>query len=128
MKRDSSASILMKAVSEYYKSAARTEIFATIFVLLGVLNFMSFMGFCMSIGGSAGSGGIREGRYFVKEHGKENEVSALTFELNQIQGRSLWITHTIAMFALLILVTSSSGAQGRSNRKMPAETGKSPNP
>ncbi len=113
--------VLVKAVCEYYKGAARTEIFATIMVLLGVLNFMAFMAFCMSIGGSAGNDGIHDGRYFVNEHGRETEVSALAFELNQIHGRSIWITHPMAMVGMLILVTSSNGVQGRSDRKKPAE-------
>jgi hypothetical protein len=121
MKRDSSTRILVNAVCEYYKRAAKTEILSTCFVLLGVLNFMAFMAFCMNIGGSAGNGGIRDGRYFVNEHGKEHEVSALTFELNQTHGRSLWITHPMAIVGMLILVTSSSGFQGRSDKKNPTE-------
>lgn len=117
MKQDSSTRILVTAVREYYKGAAKTEIFATCFVLLGVLNFMAFMAFCVNIGGSAGNGGIRDGRHFVNEHGKEHEVSALTFELNQIHGRSLWITHPMAIVGMLILVTSSSGLRGRVDKK-----------
>lgn len=113
--------VLVNAVREYYMGAAKTELFATCFVLLGVLNFMAFMAFCMNIGGSAGNGGIRDGRHFVNEHGKETEVSALIFELNQTHGRLLWITHPMAMLGMMILVTSSHGDRGRSDKKKPSE-------
>lgn len=121
MKRDSSMRVLVNAVRDYYMGAAKTEIFATMIVLFGVINFMAFMAFCMNIGGSSGNGGIRDGRYFVNEHGKETEVSALIFELNQTHGRLLWITHPMAMIGMLILVTGSSGDRGRSDKKKPSE-------
>lgn len=77
-------------------------------ILIGVLNFTAFMAFCMNMGGSAGNGEIRDGRYFVSEHGKDHEISARAFQLNQIHGRSLWITHPMAILGVLILATSSS--------------------
>jgi hypothetical protein len=121
MKRDSSTRVLAIAVRQYYKNAAKTEIVATMMVLLGVLNFVAFMAFCMNVGGSAGNGGIRNGRYFVSEHGKEAEVSSLTFKLNQTHGRSLWITHPMAVLGMLILVASSRAVQGRSDQNSTAE-------
>ena len=117
MKQKSSTRFFLKAFCDYYKAAAKTAIFAIILVLLGALNFMAFMAFSMNIGGSAGNGRIRDGRYFVNEHGKETEVSASTFELNLTHGRSLWITHPMAMVGMLILIAHSSTAQGRSDKK-----------
>jgi hypothetical protein len=108
MKQDSNTRVFVNAVRDYYKSATRIEIFGTILFLVGVLNFMIFMAFCMNIGGSAGNGEIRDGRYFVNEHGRDHEVTARTFELNQIHGRSLFITHPMAFLGVLILATSSS--------------------
>lgn len=67
MKCDSSIRILVNAVFEHCKAAVKTEIFATILVVIGVLNVMSFKAFCRSIGGSAGNGG----RIFPGKRGRE---------------------------------------------------------
>jgi len=108
MKQDSFTRTFVTAVADYYKIASRTEIVATIMVLVGVLNFMAFMAFSMSIGGSAANGEIRGGRYFVNEHGKEHEVTAQTYELNQIHGGSLWISHSITFLGIIFFTISSS--------------------
>jgi hypothetical protein len=75
------------------------------------------MGFCMSIGGSAGNGEIRDGRCYVNEHGTEREVDARTFSLNRFHGRSLFITHPLAMFGILMLGASlTRGANPKPRR------------
>jgi hypothetical protein len=80
-------------------------------ILVGVLNFTSFMAFTLSLGGSAGNGEIRDGRCYVNEHGKETEVSSRTFRLNQIHGRTLWITHPLAMLGILLFSASEKSTR-----------------
>ena len=108
MRSDSFIHILGNAVLDFYwKRATRTEKFAMILVLCGVFNFLIFLVFCVNIGGSAGNGEIHEGRYYVSEHGRSSEVSPLVFRLNRAQGISLWMTHTMAILGMVVIMSSS---------------------
>lgn len=113
MKRDSDMQVFINAVREYYRNASKAEIIATIMILIGVLNFMTCMAFCINIGGSADNDGIRDGKYFVTEHGKAREVSAFTFKLNKIQSMSLLITHPTAIIGMLILMRCANRSNGK---------------
>lgn len=85
-----------------------TEIFELIF-LLGILNFITFFVFCIIIGGDAASGFVKDGQYFVADHGKYTEVYEYVWKINKLHGSSIFITHPLAMIAgILYHLTKNS--------------------
>jgi hypothetical protein len=79
-----------------------------ILLVVGVLNFIAFAVHCAMLGGSAGNGTVRDGRYFVSEHGKETEVSQTTFYWSSLHSKSVFISHPLAMIGLILFAASSS--------------------
>lgn len=78
------------------------KIFGLVLAIVGFLNFMAFFVTTMSNGGGPDDKLSGNGKYFVSEHGKVTEVSEQTFRLLKIHERSVWITHPLAMFGILI--------------------------
>lgn len=65
---------------------------------LGFLNFVWFFAESSTIG-DAGRGFIRDGHYFLVQAGRATEVSREAFDWSLVHGRSLLITHPLAMIA-----------------------------
>jgi len=76
---------------------------ATILVVVGVVNFLGFSVISLNLGGGAHNGEIRDGRYFLAEHGCKTEVSERVYRRMMIHERSVWITLPLSMFGVLIL-------------------------
>lgn len=80
---------------------AKDKLFIYIFNLR-ILNFFVFFVFSLIIGGDAGNGFVKDGHYFVTNHGKHTEVSELIWKINKFQADSLFITHPMAIIAAII--------------------------
>jgi hypothetical protein len=65
----------------------------------GLINFFTFFVFSHFLNGDAGSGFIRDGHYFVGNHGQYTEVSKTLWTINKIQCSSLIITHPLAIIS-----------------------------
>lgn len=79
-----------------------------ILLVAGILNFIAFGVHSAMIGGSAGNGKERDGRYFVSDHGKDTEVSQETFYWSSIHGKSVFITHPLAIIGGVLFFALSS--------------------
>lgn len=78
---------------------------ATAILILCILNFVAFGVGAMVLGGSAANGIVRDGRYFLSEHGKETEVSKEVWTYSLWHSRSLFVTHPLAFILFMILGT-----------------------
>jgi hypothetical protein len=67
-------------------------------------NFTIYWLVAVYLGGDAGSGRIRDGRYFLMNHGAYTEVSAAVFKYSKWHTRSIWITHPMAFTAAALLL------------------------
>jgi hypothetical protein len=65
-------------------------------VVLGFLNFLWFFAESATIG-DAGRGYIREGHYFLVNAGVATEVSKAAWDWSVFHGRSIFVTHPLAM-------------------------------
>ena len=59
-------------------------------LLLALADFLAYAIFSVAIGGDAADGVVREGRYFVSNHGALTEVGRGVWVLNRAQGYSLF--------------------------------------
>ena len=86
-------------------------------------NFLWFMSESSRLGGDAGSGYVRDGRYFVGSHGSYSEVTQQQYEWSQVHAQSIWVTHPLGMLAMAYLLfgfvfpamTGASGEIGRAH-------------
>lgn len=69
------------------------------FVILGIVNFLSFIGFAILQGGDALNGESGDGRYLLSNHGVSTEVSPLTYYCSLIHVLSLFITHPLMILS-----------------------------
>ncbi len=115
MQRGSTTRIFFGAVCDHYRFASGLKRIALIFVILGVLNFMAFLAFSLSIGGSAAAGKVLAGHYFVGEHGKLVEVGEWTFTISKILGTSLMVTWPMVIVGAVIIKSPSNPASGGRN-------------
>jgi hypothetical protein len=79
-------------------------VLAVLLTLAGVLNFIAFIGASERLGGSAANGYVRDGRYFVGEHGRYQEVSREAWERSQSHGQTLALTHPLAAIGAAYLM------------------------
>jgi hypothetical protein len=87
-------------MATFFKHRGVLAVLAIFAILLGMLNFASFVGESQRLGGSAGNGYELGGRYFVGNHGRYTEVSREEWERSRIHGRSIAITHPLMMAAM----------------------------
>lgn len=57
--------------------------------VIGWGNLVLYLIILFVLGGSADNGMVRNGRFYVGNHGKYNEVSKTTFRLNRIHGQTV---------------------------------------
>ncbi len=91
---------------------------ATVILVLCALNFFAFAASSIAIGDSAANGTVKDGHYFVGDHGKNTEVSQRTWEISLWHSKSLFLTHPLAMILTIIL-----GSKWDADRKRKASTG-----
>jgi hypothetical protein len=70
---------------------------------LAIVNFITFSVVSSRLGGTAMNGYAQDGRYFIGSHGAYTEVSAEAWERSRLHGRSVGITHTAAIGAVVVV-------------------------
>lgn len=74
-------------------------------VAVGCLgNFFWFMSESGRLGGDAGSGYVRDGQYFVGNHGSYTQVTREQWEWSQVHAQSILVTHPTGMLAMAYLL------------------------
>ena len=68
----------------------------------GLANFAAFVAVAIYLGGDALNGTVRDGHYYVSQHGKDTEVSAQTFFYSRAHAQSVFITHPLAILAAIV--------------------------
>src|ERR1700744_5102614 len=70
-------------------------------ILLGVaiLNFAAFFIMAVYLGGDAINGMIKDGHYYLGEHGRYTEVTEAVFNYSRHQAYSVFVTHPVGMAA-----------------------------
>ena len=68
------------------EKGTKGDVLITLWIIFGVMIILGFFVFSMIIGGSAGSGYIEGGRYFVCEHSNTVEVSNIVWYISRIWG------------------------------------------
>jgi hypothetical protein len=71
-------------------------------IVLALVDFLVFAILTVAIGGDAGDGAVRDGRFFVANHGVEREVGAATWWVSRVLGLSLYILWPAAILAFAI--------------------------
>jgi hypothetical protein len=66
-----------------------------------ILKLRVFAYISFRLGGSAVNGKVEAGKYFLGEHGKYTEVSRSVYDSSRIHTYSLFITHPMAIIAIL---------------------------
>jgi hypothetical protein len=77
----------------------RSPRFLKFFVVLAVVNFLSFAVFAVYLGGDAFSGGVIDGHYFLGYKGRMTEVSRAVFIYSRWHVISVFMTHSLAFWA-----------------------------
>jgi len=73
--------------------------------LLGLINFAAFAYGTKVVGGRATALGPQDGRYYVAlSHGKYAEVSAAAWQYSAIHSASVFITHPLGMFGVILMI------------------------
>lgn len=76
--------------------------FGLILLIVGVVNFIVFVTVALIIGGDAWSGEIKDGHFFVSDHGGLTEVSRNVFYYSKVHAISTMVTHPLAAFGGLL--------------------------
>jgi hypothetical protein len=76
-------------------------------VLIGIINFVSYVIIAMSLGGNAVSGKAEGNKFYLREHGRYTEVSRLVYDYSRYHTYSVWITQPLAMFGVYLLYRQS---------------------
>jgi hypothetical protein len=71
-------------------------------VVLAVADFLLFAVVTVAIGGDAASGAVRDGHYFVSNHGVLTEVARATWLVSRVQGLTLWVLGPGAVVAMAV--------------------------
>jgi hypothetical protein len=79
---------------------------ALVIALAGLANFILYCVIAASIGGDAVNGHQADGHYYLASHAKLTEVSQSVFTYSRYHTYSVWVTHALAICALLLLATS----------------------
>jgi hypothetical protein len=76
---------------------------ALILTLLCVVNFVSFIGHTIYLGGEATKGKVENGHFYVKSHGKYTEVTEAQFDSNKLHASSVIATVVGGIFGSLLM-------------------------
>lgn len=68
---------------------------------LAIVNFILFFIISLIIGGTAISGFVSDGHYYVKDHGKITETSSFVWYFSKIHSISVFITHPVGIIAVI---------------------------
>ena len=71
-------------------------------ILVGFVNFFSFVLISVMIGGDALNGHAAGGHYYLASHGKLTEVGQGLFAYSKWHALSLFVTHPLAIIAMAI--------------------------
>jgi len=77
---------------------------ALVVVLVGLANFFWFMAESASLGGDAVNGVVRDGHYFVSNHGALTEVSPAEWRWSRAHGISVIGTHLLTMVGMAYML------------------------
>jgi hypothetical protein len=77
------------------------RLIALVGAAIGLGNLFLYLLITPMIGGSATNGGIRKGHYYLGEYGRYTEVSAMTYRINLLHGRSLLFTVPAGLMCLI---------------------------
>lgn len=72
-------------------------VLAAVVAIVGIVNLLSFFALSLIRGGDAFGGYMRDGRYYVTNHGEETEVSEAEWRRSRLQGQSLLLTIPLTM-------------------------------
>ena len=73
-----------------------------VLLVLALLDFVFFAALTVALGGDASDGAIRDGRYYVGNHGVLREVSRAAWALSRTLGYSLYVVWTAAIGAFAV--------------------------
>lgn len=71
-------------------------------LVVALVDFLFFAALTIALQGDAADGIVRDGRYFVGNHGVLHEVSRGTWELSRVVGYSLYAVWTAAIAAFAV--------------------------
>ena len=66
---------------------------------LVMLNFALFFGVALALGGDAVNGTVRDGHYYLMNHGKYTEVSRAVFRYSMVHTISVFVSFPLAWIA-----------------------------
>ena len=92
------------------------DIFISLWIALGVIIILGFFVFSMIIGGTADSGYIDGGRYFVCEHSNTVEVSNMVWYISRIWGVLFSLFIPLTPIGAFIISNIQEKIQQRKNR------------
>ena len=84
--------------------------------LLGIINFIAFGALSFKLGGTAHAGKLEDGRFYLGNHGKYSEASEGVYNYSLWHGRSIMVTHPLAIVGAIILI----GCGKRSRKSAPS--------
>ena len=71
-------------------------------IVLALLDFVVFAALTVGLGGDAADGAVRDGHYFVGNHGMLHEVARAWWELSRAVGYSLYVVWAGAIAAFAV--------------------------
>lgn len=74
-------------------------------VVVGFTNFFWCLAESMRLGGDGLNGYVRDGHYYVSEHGVDTEVSRSEWKMSRTHALSVFLTHPLALLGMAYLLT-----------------------
>lgn len=74
--------------------------------ILAFNNFMAFWIAAVNLGGTASSGKVAAGRYYVSNHGELTEVSRNAYIYSITHETTVWITHPLGLLGFILILGS----------------------
>ena len=98
------------------KQKAKSSIFISIWISLGVAIILFFFIFSFCIGGSAMNGYIEAGKYFVTEHSSVTEVSKTIWTVSKISEILFWGFIPLTPIGAFLISSIFEKTENRKNR------------
>jgi hypothetical protein len=76
---------------------------ALVVIIVGIINFIWFAFESSLLGGDALNGFVKDGRYYLSNHGIYTEVTKTIWYYSKLHAESLFITHPLAILGLAYL-------------------------
>ena len=92
------------------------DVLIILWIIFGVMIILGFFVFSMIIGGTAGSGYIDGGRYFVCEHSNTVEVSNMVWYISRIWGILFSLFIPLTPIGAFIISNIQEKIEQRKNR------------